>query len=360
MKIDIFLNSRGTRRRFPEMDMMPLMLTALVLVILAWASIRFYNRTFIPITDLQGRKDFFLLIPTGAGFQTVLDSLSAKKCLTDKEKFTWLSRRKHYDARVLPGRYRIRDGMSNNALVNLLRGGLQEPVRLTIHNVRTPEELAGKLARRLEPDSGAFMRVFSDPAVLSGFGVKPSTLFVLFIPNTYDLYWNTSAEALLKKMRQEYELFWSEKRIQQAHNIGLSREEVVTVASIVEKESNKDDEKPVIAGVYLNRLKKGMLLQADPTVIFAWKDFTIRRVMKKHTELKSPYNTYVNTGLPPGPICLPSIASVDAVLGAANHGYIYFCAREDLSGYHNFAVTLDEHNRNARKYQSALNRKNIR
>jgi UPF0755 protein len=204
------------------------------------------------------------------------------------------------------------------------------------------------------------MKTFSNQILLDRFGVTPLTLFVLFIPNTYELYWNTSGELMLEKMAREYKRFWTDERRRRADSLNLTIAEVVTMASIVEKETNKDSEKPIIAGVYINRIKIRMLLQADPTVIFAWQDFTIRRVMKKHTELQNPYNTYLTPGLPPGPICLPSIASIDAVLNAQKHNYIYFCAKDDLSGFHNFAATLDEHNRNAHKFQTALNRRNIR
>lgn len=342
------------------MDLMPVILIGAVIVIMIWAGSQFAYRALSTNVNLHGKNDCFLYIPTGADFHQVVDSLKAGNSIVSTDNFVWLSKRKKYDTHVFPGRYRLLNGMSNNSLVQMLRSGRQEPVRLTIHNVRTPNELAGKLAKRLEPDSAKFLRTFTDPAILSKYAITPATLFVLFIPNTYELYWNTSGEMLLEKMSHEHERFWTKSRRRQADSLNLSIPAVITLASIVEKESNKDDEKPIIAGVYLNRLNKQMLLQADPTVIFAWKDFTIRRVMKKHTELKSPYNTYLSPGLPPGPICLPSIASIESVLHTKKSDYLYFCAREDQSGYHNFAVNLDEHNRNARKYQAALNKLNIR
>ena len=342
------------------MDMMPFILIGITLIILLWASGRFFYKVLSPATNLNGKKDCYLYIPTGASLFTVIDSITVNKCFISKENFIWLAKRKQYDKHIIPGRYRIKHKMSNNSLVNLLRSGHQEPLRITIHNVRTPRELAGKLGKKFEQDSIQFIRLFNNPYFLARFGVSPTTLFVLFIPNTYDLFWNTSGELLLEKMGKEYQRFWSVQRRQQVDSLKLTIVEVVTLASIVEKESNKDDEKPIVASVYLNRLKKKMLLQADPTVIFAWQNFSIRRVLKKHTEIISPYNTYINSGLPPGPICLPSIASIEAVLGAKSHNYLYFCAKEELSGYHNFATTLDEHNRNARKYQAALNKLNIR
>lgn len=349
-----------SRQRFPEMDLMPFILIGITLILLLAASARFLYKVFSPITDLPGKKECYLYIPTGARFTTILDSLSIKKCLISKDNFISLAKRKQYDSHIIPGRYRIKDKMSANSLVNLLRSGRQEPLRITIHNVRTSGELAGKLGKKFETDSSQFIRLFNDPDFLARFGVSPATLFVIFIPNTYDFYWNTSCEALLVRMKKEYQRFWSAQRRQLVDSLNMTILQVVILASIVEKESNKDDEKPAIAGVYLNRLKKKMLLQADPTVIFATQDFTIKRVLKKHTELKSPYNTYLYAGIPPGPICLPSIASIEAVLMAKTTNYLYFCAKDDFSGYHNFAATLDEHNRNARRYQAALNKLNIR
>jgi UPF0755 protein len=250
--------------------------------------------------------------------------------------------------------------MQNNALVNLLRSGSQETVQVTIQNVRTRAELAGRIGRRLEVDSVHLFRMFSDRDYLTRFGLTPTTLFTLFIPDTYDFFWNTSGDQLFQRMAREYDRFWNTARKRQADSLRMTIAEIVTLASIVEKETNKNDEKPVIAGVYLNRLMKDIPLQADPTVVFAWNDFTIRRVSKMQTGIKSPYNTYYRTGLPPGPICLPSVASIEAVLHPAKHSYIYFCARDDLSGYHNFATDLEGHNRNARKYQKALDKMNIR
>jgi UPF0755 protein len=332
----------------------------LLVIGLGIAGLWYYNRVTKPVINLDGKKSCFLYIRTGSGFDAVRDTLVKKGYLTDQASFEWLARQKHYDQHVKPGRYRLLNMMRNNALVNLLRSGKQEPVRITIQNVRTRAELAGRIGRHLEADSTRLSKLFNDPAYLSRFHLSPPTLLVLFIPNTYEFFWNTSGDQLFQRMNQEYERFWTPRRKRLADSLHLSVAEVVTIASIVEKESNKNDEKPLIAGVYLNRLKKHIPLQADPTVIFAWNDYRIRRVLKIHTEIKSPYNTYFRTGLPPGPICLPSIASVDAVLHAVNHAYIYFCAREDLSGYHNFAVDLEAHNRNARRYQKALDKMNVR
>ena len=332
----------------------------ITVILLAIALFWYYSIVTKPVINLKDRKSCYFYIHTGSGFQAVRDSLVKKGYLREPEKFEWLARRKHYDQRVKPGRYRLVNGMRNNALVNMLRSGRQEPVRIIVQNVRTREELAGKIGRNLEVDSTRLSKLFNDPSYLAGFGISPSTLFVLFIPDTYEFYWNTSGDQLFKRMYREYKHFWIPRRKQMADALHLSIAEVVTLASIIEKESNKNEEKPMIAGVYLNRLKKQIPLQADPTVIYAWNDYRIRRVLKMHTEIKSPYNTYNHTGLPPGPICLPSVASIDAVLHAVNHSYYYFCAKEDLSGYHNFATDIEGHNRNAMKYQKALDKMNIK
>jgi UPF0755 protein len=337
-----------------------LVLGGITVIFVALTLLWYYHLVTKPMIHLVHQRSCYFYIRTGSGFGAVKDSLVKKGYLTDPEKFEWLARRKHYDQHVKPGRYRLVNGMRNNVLVNLLRSGKQEPVRIIIQNVRTRNELAGKIGGHLEVDSVHLVKMFNDPAYLAAFHLSPATLFVLFIPDTYEFYWNTSGDQLFKRMDLEYKRFWNIGRTRLADSLKLSVIEVVTLASIVEKESNKNEEKPVIAGVYLNRLKKQIPLQADPTVIFAWDDYRIRRVLKVHTEINSPYNTYNRTGLPPGPICLPSIASIDAVLHAKKHAYYYFCAREDLSGYHNFAANLEEHNRNARKYQKSLDKMNIR
>lgn len=339
---------------------MPFILVGATLLILGFALGRLYFFATRTMIDLQGQESAYFYIHTGSDFNAVGDSLQNRGYLNDRNAFEWLSRRKHYDQHVKAGRYLLKDGMSNNALVNLLRSGRQVPVRIVIQNIRSREELAGRIGRQLEADSTRLIRMFNDPRYLSSFGLTPPTLFVLFIPDTYEFFWNTSEEEFFDRMNKEYERFWTPMRIKLADSLHLTIPEVVTLASIVEKESNKNDEKPVIASVYLNRIKKRIPLQADPTIIFAWNDYTIRRVLNAHLKINSPYNTYLRTGLPPGPICLPSVASVDAVLHAKSTSYFYFCAKEDLSGYHNFARDLSEHNRNAKKYQQALNKLKIR
>jgi UPF0755 protein len=345
--------------KYPEMNGMPLALAGLTLLILLFAGIRYLTLTFRTVTSVKGDAPFVLYIRTQAGFEDVVDSLKAGHVLTDEMAFRWLSGRQGLTKQVLPGRYLISNQLSNLKLVRQLKSGRQSPVRLVVQNYRTPADMAGKLSRKLEADSLAWLTIFRDMDFLTEFKTDTANLFSLIIPNTYEVFWSVGPREWLEKMDMESRRFWNEKRLELADRKGFSIPQVVTIASIVEKETNKDDEKPIIAGVYLNRLAKKMALQADPTVVFAWQDFSIRRINGRHLLLDSPYNTYLYPGLPPGPICLPSIASIDAVLNAEPHNYLYFCAREDFSGYHRFARTLDEHRLNARKYQMALNRRNI-
>lgn len=358
--VNIFTRYKNNPSRSLTGDLMPVVLVTATLFILFIAMLRFYYLVTHPVIDLGGKTSTFFYIHTGSGYTAVRDSLVKKGYLKDPEAFEWLSRRKQYDQKVRAGRYQLKNGMSNNELVNLLRSGRQVPVRITLQNIRTREELAGKIGRQLEADSVHLVRLFKDPDYLAAYGITPPTLFVLFIPNTYEFFWNTSGDQLFVRMYKEFNRFWTPQRKHLADSLGMTIPEIVTLASILEKESNKNDEKPLIAGVYLNRLKKRIPLQADPTIIFAWNDYSIRRVLNIHLKIKSPYNTYIYAGLPPGPICIPSIASVDAVLQPANHQHLYFCAREDLSGYHNFAANLADHNRNARRYQKALNKLKIK
>jgi len=244
-------------------------------------------------------------------------------------------------------------------MVKMLISAIQVPVKVTFNNVRTPEQLAGKISHQIEADSLSILGYFMNPETPAKYGFKKETLISMFLPNTYEFYWNTNAEGFFDKMKKFHDQFWTEERKSKANVINLTPEEVSTLASIIDEETIKKDERPRIAGVYINRLKKHMPLQADPTIKFALGDFTIRRLWTKHLEVKSPYNTYKNLGLPPGPINCSSISSIDAVLNFENHQYLYFCAKDDFSGYHVFAKTLMEHNRNASAYQMALNKEKI-
>ena len=250
--------------------------------------------------------------------------------------------------------------MSVIRVARMLKLGLQTPVRVSINNARIPAQLAQKLARQIDADSTAIMQVLTSPEVARGVGFDSVTLFSMFIPNTYEFYWTVTPEEFVQRMKREYDRFWTPGRDALRERSGLSRLEVMTLASIVYEETRKTDEMPRIAGVYVNRLRKGMPLQADPTVKYAMQDFGLRRILHKHLKYESPYNTYRNKGLPPSPICMPGIDAIDAVLNYEVHDYHFFCARATFDGYHNFARTLREHNANARAYSAELNRRKIK
>jgi UPF0755 protein len=242
----------------------------------------------------------------------------------------------------------------------MLRNGNQVPVKLTFNNIRLKKDFTERISHQLMLDSPTLLERLNDSSFAASLGFDTATIMTLFIPNTYEMYWNIPVDHFLKRMKTEYNRFWTKERLAKADAISLSPAEVSILASIVEEETAKKEEFLLVAGLYLNRLRKGMLLQADPTVKFAANDVTLRRILYHHLEIDSPYNTYKHPGLPPGPIRLPSISAIDAVLNYTEHSYLYMCAKEDFSGAHNFAVTLKEHNTNARNYQAALNRNNIR
>ncbi|MEN8224930.1 MAG: endolytic transglycosylase MltG [Bacteroidota bacterium] len=306
----------------------------------------------------QGEASTSIYIPTDANFDDVKTLLYSQGLIIHRASFEWLATKKKYPELIKPGHYIVMDGMNNDALINMLRLGEQTAVDVTFNNIRTKEQLAQRVAAQIEADSGSLMALMNDSVYFARAGLTSETALTLMIPNTYEFFWNTSAKQFMDRMHREYTLFWDDKRDASLERSGLSRSEVVILASIVEKETNKNDEKANIAGVYINRLKRDWLLQADPTLVYASGDFGLRRVLNIHKEIDSPYNTYKYSGLPPGPICIPSIASIDAVVNFEDHNYFFFCAKDDLSGYHAFARTITQHNRNARKYRRAIeNRK---
>jgi UPF0755 protein len=319
-----------------------------------------YKTVMSPNVQTAGGKEVVIYIPTGSDFGQVESILSESSFLINEKSFHWVAQKKDYPENIRPGRYVVKDGMSNNQLVNMLRGGLQNPVKVTFNNIRDVDMLAGRIATQIEADSASISNLLHNQDYINQLGFNNQTISALFLPDTYEFYWNTDAESFVVRMFQEYNKFWTEERKQKAQSKDLTPIQVSTLASIVNKETNMSDEMPRVAGVYLNRLKNNWLLQADPTLVFAWDDYSIRRVLDRHKEIESPYNTYKYIGLPPGPICIPSIAAIKAVLDAEDHNYFYFCAKEDFSGYHNFAKTLTEHNRNAIKYQQALNQRGIK
>lgn len=305
-------------------------------------------------------REGYVYIRTGSSFDDLLRQLEEQHVLSNMTSFRLLAQQAGLDKKVRPGKYRIGSYEGNYAIVRKLRNGQQEPVKLVINKFRTRDDLIAFVSQRLETDTAALRQLLHDRDFLQQYGLNEYTAISLVLPDTYEYWWNTDAEGLLKKLAAYYEKYWTDERKARAAALQLQPAEVVTLASIVEEETNKHDEKPAVASVYLNRLRKGMPLQADPTVKFAWNDFTIKRILNEHTQISSPYNTYRHTGLPPGPICTPSKRSIEAVLDPAKTDYLYFCAREDFSGYHVFAETYAQHLVNARRYHEALNARNIR
>jgi len=318
----------------------------------------YYNKIYAPnISD--NKKDQIIFIPTGSAIEDVIQILEEEHLLINEASFLWVSEKMNYTLHVKPGKYQLKKGMSNKELIGLLRSGKQVPIKLTFSNIRTIYDLAGAVGGKIEADSASIAFLFKEKEYLENYGLNTYNSLCLMIPNTYEFKWNTSAEEFFQRMSVEYKKFWSESRKAKAKNIGLTQSEVCVLASIVDKETRRNDEKSIIAGVYMNRYLKGWKLEADPTLVFASGDFTIRRVLNEHKDIDSPYNTYLYTGLPPGPICMPAISSVDAVLNYQKHEYMFFCAREDFSGYHSFAKNYIQHLINARKFQKELNRRKI-
>ncbi len=302
----------------------------------------------------------YLYIRTGSDFKAVMDSVRKNDMLKDTTTFRWAAENMDYMEKVKPGRYHFEKGMSNRKLINMLKSGNQEPVKLRFQYLRMKENLAGFVSKKLELDSTAFISLLDSDQFISKYGFNKDNIYAMFIPNSYEVYWNTDANKFFARMNDEYQKFWTSERKAKAEETGLTPIQVSILAAIVDAEALNDSEMPTIAGLYMNRYKKGIALQADPTVIFANQDFTIKRVLNRHLAKVSPYNTYRQKGLPPGPIMMPSINAIDAVLNYKKHNYIYMCAKEDFSGYHNFAVTAAEHQANARRFQQALDKRNIK
>ncbi len=311
-------------------------------------------------TWVQGEKPTSVYIATGSDFDDLKSVLYSNGIVVNRKTFEWLAEKKNLANNINPGRYVVEGEMTNNELIDLFRSGEQSPVNIIFNNIRTRSELARTISSQLEIDSAEIVNLLNDTIYTKKFGFRPNDIVCMFIPNTYEVYWNITANELMTRMYTEFNNFWNAERMKKAEALEFRPVEICTLASIIEKETTKNDEKAKIAGVYLNRLKYGWRLQADPTVVFAWGDFSIRRVLNLHKQIDSPYNTYKYYGLPPGPICIPSISSVDAVLDREDHSYMYFCAKDDFSGYHVFATTNAQHNINANRYRNALDQLNIR
>lgn len=300
-----------------------------------------------------------IYVPTGSSYGALMDTLRSAG-VGRLSVVDFVGKLKKLDRNPKAGHYVFEPGATPMAIVNALRSGAQKPVRLTFNNTRTLPDLAGRIAEQIEADSLTLLAHLTAPETAEKYNLTQEEVIGLFIPNTYEVWWNISPEALTDRMAKEWKRFWNEERTAKLARTGLSKMEVITLASIVYEETKDVGEMPKIAGVYINRLRRGMPLQACPTAKYAIGDFTIKRVLHKHTQVWSPYNTYLNRGLTPGPICTPSIAAIDAVLGFSDHSYIYFCAKEDFSGTHYFSKTLSEHNRYAARYTKALKKAGIK
>jgi UPF0755 protein len=337
-----------------------LYIAASVIVVLAAAGAWWFYRVYYnPNVQTPGHKGEYLYVHTGTTMNELVAQMHEMKLVKDTNSFSMIARLKKFYV-PKPGRYRILDNMSNAELVNLLRRGDQDPVNVTFNNIRTKEQLASRVGARLEADSAEILFLLNDPAFISKYGLTQETIMTICIPNTYEFWWNTSAEQFFARMAEEYKKFWTDKRKEKAREAGLTQSQVIILASIVESEQTRyADERPDIAGLYINRLRKGIPLQSDPTVVYAIGDFSIQRVLNDDLEIDSPYNTYKHTGLPPGPIRIPEKESIDAVLNYKRCDYLYMCA-EFGTGHHKFTSDYNEHLRNAKAYQKALNGANIR
>lgn len=313
---------------------------------------------FVQFRGNAVEEEYELFVSSRAAYGDLVDSLMPR--LKHRAAFRSYARRIDLEQTFKPGHYVLEPGMDVVEVARMFKLGLQTPVRVTINNVRTPAQLAGKLARQIDADSAAILRSLTSEKLAAEVGFDSLTLFSMFIPDSYECWWTVTPEEFVRRMKQEYDRFWTEERDAKRRRSGLSRLEVMTLASIVYEETRKSDEMPRIAGVYINRLRRGIPLQADPTVKYAMQDFTLRRILHRHLKTESPYNTYRNRGLPPSPICMPGKNAIDAVLDFEEHDYIFFCARPEFDGYHNFARTLREHNANARAYSRELNRRKIK
>ncbi len=339
------------------MEKRKILLLSVVVATVMLSTFSFYFYQIIYEANfLVERESKYLFIPTAASFEDVQRIIYDEKFVNDPISFGMLSKFMKYNKLVKPGKYFIEKNSSNLEVIRKLRLGDQAPVRITFNNARMLPDVAEKISVNLQLDGESFMEMINSPGISEKYGFDQETFRCMFIPNTYEVFWTISREDLADRLYREYLRFWNEERLDKAKKLGMDPIQVTILASIVQAEISHNVEGPIVAGLYLNRLKREIPLQADPTLVYAVGDFTIKRVLNIHKEIDSPYNTYKFAGLPPGPINFPSITSIDAVLDPAEHSYIYMCAKEDFSGYHNFSSSLRQHSINARKYQQALNK----
>jgi UPF0755 protein len=333
-------------------------IVATCLFLLACAA--FWGYCLLLEPNFKPEKTVYVYIDDDKDFSDLCRQLQDSAGCKHISSFRQLATLVDYPDKIRTGRYAVKPGMNNLTLLKDLMHGHQAATRLTFNNIRFKKDLAERLAEQLMIGEDELLTLLNDSAYCDSLGFTPETVTALFIPNTYEVYWNIPADKLIARMKKEYNAFWTPERKEKADAIGFTPVEVAVLASIVEEETAASDEYPIVAGLYINRLHQGMLLQADPTVKFAVGDFTLKRILFEHLEIDSPYNTYKHTGLPPGPLRMPTIKGMDSVLNYMQHNYLYMCAKEDFSGRHNFAATLAEHSRNAARYRTELNRRGIR
>jgi len=332
--------------------------TSLIIgLLLVFAVYKFAADLLLNNVKDANKKASYVYIKSNQSFDRLMFNLKKDEILKNPESFERVAKLLNISDKIKPGRYKIEYGLSNLDIIKILKSGSQEPLNLVVKYAKRKENLALALSKQLELDSASLLNIINDSNTLKKAKMDENNIISLFVPNTYNIYWNITGQKLIERMIKEYNTFWNVNRTTKSILMKLSLQQVATLASIVMSETNKIDEMPIVARVYLNRIEKGMALQADPTVLFALNDSTIKRVLSIHLAFNSPYNTYLNSGLPPGPICMASPEAIDAVLNAPLHNYLYFCAKDDLSGYHNFAETFAQHQLNARKYQQELNRR---
>lgn len=319
-----------------------------------------YIYYIVKMTRTDMKESAYIHITPEDNSTTIIDKLSEIEGIGSTKGFELLAKHNNFDSRKRSGRFAINNVENMHTIYRRIVSNEQTPVKLVVPATRTLEQMVGAISRQLMLDSLELIEFIKTPIYYESIGYKSETLPSLFIPNTYEVYWNIKPETLITRLMNERRRFWNEERSNKAKKLNLTPEEVATLASIIDEETNNDEEKPVVAGMYINRLKRGMPLQADPTVKYAIGDPTRQRILKKDLATDSPYNTYRYKGLPPGPIRIPTIQAIESVLNYTKHNYLYMCAKEDFSGKHNFARTLTEHNANARRYQAALNKLNIK
>lgn len=335
-----------------------LFLTILFIIIILGVSSYLYIRQVVT-TGFAISEIVYIEIDNNKDYKNIIKQIEEKAHVKSVSNFEHVSAFLEYPSHIKSGRYAIKPEMDILQVVKMLKNGNQTPVNLKFNNIRTKKDLSDRISEQLMLTESELSTALNDHSISDKYGFSTETIICMFIPNTYEIYWNISLEKFIQRMNTEYKTFWNQSRLDKAKKIGLTSTEVSILASIVEEECYFTDEYPIVAGLYINRLNKKQLLQADPTVKFAWGDFSIRRILNKHLEIDSPYNTYKYQGLPPGPIRMPSIKGIDSVLNYTHHNYYYMCAKEDFSGRHNFATTHAQHQQNATKYQAALNKRKI-